>query len=432
MNVLSLVPRFLFVLLLLLAASPALLASDWPPIPPEELALKDSPTHPGSHAIILFHEVRTDDVTSAVVYHTRIKILAEQGKKYANIELRYLRQYFTIRDVRARTVRPDGTSVEFEGEVFEKTLVKGRYVKLLGRNVKFLAKTFSLPDVQVGSIIEYRYREQWDPLFAFAESATRGRLLFFDPTSSMTPLGYLPPSLQANYGLLTSAQGGELVQLPLLNPVTNRLMRTAKLSLSPGGTLSGEVYEVRWGSPATQRRAAFLDEKVPDRARVLENFLAGFLPGFQLTGAQVENLEKFDASLILKYRFVAERYGQSSGNLLLFRPRVLGGKGNSLLEIKEGKYPVEFDDATLQTDQFEIALPPGYAVDELPAPVRVEYPFADSQSSIELKGNVLHYSRTFRIKEIRVPTERLDELKKFYRAIAADERSSAVLKRTIP
>ena len=135
-------------------------AADWPAIPPDELSLKDSPTHPGSHAIILYHEVQTDDTTSAVLHHTRIKILSAQGKQYANIELPFLKQWFTIRDVKARTVRPDGSSVEFKGEIFEKTIVKGRF---LGQNVKFLAKTFSLPDVQVGSIIEYRYREQWDP-----------------------------------------------------------------------------------------------------------------------------------------------------------------------------------------------------------------------------------------------------------------------------
>ena len=271
-----------------------------------------------------------------------------------------------------------------------------------------------------------------DTLYALNESSARGRLLFFDPTDSMTPLGYLPPTLQHNYGLLVTPEGGELTLLPLLPPTTNRLSRTAKLSLSTSGMLSGEVYEVRSGSPASQRRAAFLDEKAPDRARVLENFLAGFLPGFQLTSAQVENLEKFDASLILRYRFVAERYGQTSGNLLLFRPRVLGGKGSSLLEIKERKHPVEFDDATVQTDEFEIALPPGYVVDELPAPVHVEYPFAEYRSSIELKGNVLHYSRTYQIKDVKVPKEKLDELKKFYRSLAADERASAVLKRMLP
>ena len=40
----------------------------------------------------------------------------------------------------------------FEGKAYDKTIVKAR-------NVKYLAKTFTLPDVQVGSIIEYRYTE---------------------------------------------------------------------------------------------------------------------------------------------------------------------------------------------------------------------------------------------------------------------------------
>jgi len=52
--------------------------------------------------------------------------------------------------VRARTIKPDGSSVNFEGKVLDKTIVKGR-------GVKYHAKTFTLPDVQVGGIIEYYY-----------------------------------------------------------------------------------------------------------------------------------------------------------------------------------------------------------------------------------------------------------------------------------
>ena len=147
---------FLFGLILFAVTLVPVRAADWPKIPPDELNLKDSPTHPGSHAISLYHEVQTDDVQSTVRYHTRIKILSEKGKKHANIELSYLKKLYTIEDIKARTVRPDGSSIEFKGEIFEKTIVKRR-------GVKFLAKTFSLPEVQVGTIIEYKYREQWDP-----------------------------------------------------------------------------------------------------------------------------------------------------------------------------------------------------------------------------------------------------------------------------
>ena len=82
----------------------------------------------------------------------------------------------------------------------------------------------------------------------------------------------------------------------------------------------------------------------------------------------------------------------------------------------------------LDTDNFEITLPPGYTVDELPAPVHADYGFASYHSKSELKGNVLAYSRTFEIKQLSVPVSRAPELKKFYRIIASDERNTAILK----
>jgi hypothetical protein len=130
-------------------------AGDWKPVPAEELQLKDSPTHPGAHAIILYREEYSDDTAAYTRYHQRIKILTEEGRKYANIELPFIKQLSRIHDLEARTVRSDGTWIEFKGEVFEKTVVKGK-------GIKFLAKTFTLPEAQVGSIIEFKYRQQWD------------------------------------------------------------------------------------------------------------------------------------------------------------------------------------------------------------------------------------------------------------------------------
>jgi hypothetical protein len=46
-----------------------------------------------------------------------------------------------------------------------------------------------------------------------------------------------------------------------------------------------------------------------------------------------------------------------------------------------------------------------------------------------VEGNRLRYNRQYEIKDVLVPTERLEELKKFYRDVSADERSSAVLKK---
>ena len=63
-------------------------------------------------------------------------------------------------NVTGRTIRPDGSIVDFNGKVFEKKLVKGR-------GVKYLAKTFTLPDVQVGGIIEYFYTIDFSENYIF-------------------------------------------------------------------------------------------------------------------------------------------------------------------------------------------------------------------------------------------------------------------------
>jgi len=111
------------------------------------------------------------------------------------------------------------------------------------------------------------------------------------------------------------------------------------------------------------------------------------------------------------------------------RPRVLGSKSSGILETKEPrKFPLEFEGPSRDTDSFEIALPAGYEVEELPPPMDVDYSFGSYHSKTEASGQMLHYTRSVEIKELSVPVSKMDELKKFYRMIASDERNSAVLK----
>jgi len=60
--------------------------------------------------------------------------------------------------------------------------------------------------------------------------------------------------------------------------------------------------------------------------------------------------------------------------------------------------------------------------------VKYEYPFATYKSETRVTEQVLHYTRTYELKDVRVPVERLEDLKKFFREIADDERAYAILK----
>ncbi len=149
----------------------------------------------------------------------------------------------------------------------------------------------------------------------------------------------------------------------------------------------------------------------------------------QIVRASLVNLEHTDLPFGFKYTFESDNYAKNAGNLLLVRPRVLGSKSWNVLETKEPRqFPLEFEGPSRDTDSFEIALPKGYEVDELPPPTDADYSFASYHSKTEASGQALHYTRSLEIKELSVPVSKMDELKKFYRMIASDERNTAVLK----
>jgi hypothetical protein len=270
-----------------------------------------------------------------------------------------------------------------------------------------------------------------DPsLVAFLNDPKLGKLLVFDPTDEITPFGHLRGALQANYGLLVTPTGGELLELPQLPSGLNTTERFAKLQLDSKGTLSGDIKEIRRGDPAVHQRYVLrAASQSTDRIKPIETVLSHSLGTFKITKATAGNLEQSNLPFVYDYSLVAENYAKSAGDLLLVRPRVVGYESQDLLETKEPrKYPVEFAGPWRDTDSFEIALPAGYEVDDLPPPVNADYSFASYHSKAEVTGKTLKYTRTFEIKELSVPVSKVEELRAFYRIIGNDERNNAVLK----
>lgn len=266
-------------------------------------------------------------------------------------------------------------------------------------------------------------------LLATYQHSKLGPLLVFDPTSPMTPLGMLPAYLQGNRGLLITSQGGELIDFPNQPADANRLQRTGSFNLDAIGGISGKVSEIRTGSVANEKRAELLSLAEPDRRKVVERFLSAFLQGFTLREYAIENLDDYDKELVLRYAFEAPAYAKQMGGLWLVRPRVLGAKATMDFESNDRKYPLELNAASLQTDTFDLALPPGYTAEELPGGVEVHNDYARYVSKTEQKANVLHYERTYEIDKVIVPVEQVGTMRQLYRAVSRDERSSVVLRK---
>src|ERR1700690_172976 len=144
------------------------------PVSPDELKMTSEPQAPGAHAVILYRQVDRDDniETPHEDNYFRIKILTEEGRKYANVEIPYSKENEEIVSIHARTIRPDGSIADLGSKPFDKELVSG---KMRGRETKYRAKTFTLNDVQVGSIVEYYYTKDY-----YEEGRRNGGVYYFN------------------------------------------------------------------------------------------------------------------------------------------------------------------------------------------------------------------------------------------------------------
>lgn len=133
----------------------------WKPVDPEHLALKTPVVEKDADAEVLFWEVQVEKgVEGAELRHyIRIKIFTQRGGETQNkVELPFLNGV-RITEIAGRTIKPDGSIVELGPDaVFETMLAKfGKY--------KVRAKSFAMPAVEPGVIIEYRYREVRKDIF---------------------------------------------------------------------------------------------------------------------------------------------------------------------------------------------------------------------------------------------------------------------------
>ncbi len=114
--------------------------------------MTSEPAAPGAPAIILYRQVDRDDGASGHEdQYLRIKILTDEGRKFADIEVPFVKELYEVEDLHARSIAQDGTVTNYENKPIEKTIVKAK-------GVRYLAKVLTLANVQKGSIVEYYYR----------------------------------------------------------------------------------------------------------------------------------------------------------------------------------------------------------------------------------------------------------------------------------
>jgi hypothetical protein len=128
----------------------------WKPISAEELAMKTPKVEADADAEAIFWEVRLDDKKLSKLkyeHYVRVKIFTERGReKFSKFDIPFTKNR-KVEDVSARIIKPDGTIVQLNpSDIFDREIVRRGKLRIQ-------AKSFAVPSIDVGVIVEYQYKE---------------------------------------------------------------------------------------------------------------------------------------------------------------------------------------------------------------------------------------------------------------------------------
>jgi len=148
-------PRLVCVAMLAVVGSPILVRAQFQEPTKDELQMTSDPKAPGAAAVYLYREETTDDKLHYHSYYERIKVLTEKGKELATIKIPYEHGNFKVTDIHGRTIHADGTVIPLTSKAADLVDVKTK-------DYQENTMVFTLPSVEVGSILEYRLQLRYD------------------------------------------------------------------------------------------------------------------------------------------------------------------------------------------------------------------------------------------------------------------------------
>ncbi len=258
------------------------------------------------------------------------------------------------------------------------------------------------------------------------EHPVLGRLLIFDATDDLTPVGDLPTTLQGSHGLVIAGDQGELIQMPVAPADVNTMERLVEVSLAENGTIKGKIEENTKGQTSTLERFIYKKNARDDYRKAIEDWLTVGATAARLVSFETD--DKFsEAAFSLKVDFEAPLYGQLMQNrLLIFRPAIVSRSRSIYLTEKTRKNPVKLDSRSF-VEKAVFDLPPGFSVDEMPEAVDLKSEFGEYSTRYSVKDGKLAFERKMTMQNAVVPASDYSTVREFFGKVLEAEQAVVVL-----
>jgi len=253
-----------------------------------------------------------------------------------------------------------------------------------------------------------------------------GRLLIFDPTDPVTPVGDLPSDEQASYALVVAGPDGDLVKMPLLPPASARIERTVDAHLDETGHLAAHLVTEYFGQSGSSVRYMTRHGGADQLKQTLERAYSRRLGGVTLDKiSPADHAPENRMELVVDLGVV--QFGQfMQQKMLVVKPGVLAPDTDYVFSNKERTLPVRLE-PRLRRDSVVIQLPAGFAIDELPEPVEIDSPYGVYHAAWKTTTGSVTFEQSLEIKDTLAAPAEYSKVKDFFDKVLGGQSEPVIL-----
>lgn len=258
-----------------------------------------------------------------------------------------------------------------------------------------------------------------------AEFPRLGRLLIFDPTDPVTPVGDLPRREQAANALVIAGPDGGLLKTPQTPASSNRIESAIEATLDASGRLDAHMTRTYFGQAASSIQGLATERGNDELRRSFERSLGSRLGGVAVkqavTSGQIE-----EGHVQLTLEVGVDHFAQLVQGLAIVKPGGLALGHDYVFAAGERRMPVSLS-AEMYRDSVRLKLPPGYAVDELPDAVKLDSRFAVYQASWKADGGDVLFEQSLEVRGVTVPAREYATLRSYFEGVGGKQVAPVVL-----
>jgi transglutaminase-like putative cysteine protease len=252
-----------------------------------------------------------------------------------------------------------------------------------------------------------------------------GRLLIFDPTDPVTPVGDLPRHEQAANALVIAGPSGGLLKMPQTPARSNRIESTIEATLDASGRLDARVTRTYFGEAASSLQGIITERGIDELRRSFERSLGSRLGGVTVKQAETSGRIE-EGHLQLTLEFGVDHFAQLVQGLAIVKPGGLALGHDYTFPAGERKMPLSLS-GEIYKDTVRLKVPPGYTVDELPDALKLDSRYAVYQASWKADGGDVLFEQSLEVRGLTIPAREYATLRSYFEGLGGKQAAPVVL-----